>query len=201
MRLQKVHQARSIDPETSSQLRDWAQPLLAVMRLRSPGTWWPKVSPALEASLDAAKISAWRHLPFISPPSGKSFMQLQDHGTKDPSTHRACGFLVCSLGGQCNSWSAFSWGCFSVLGAGKRNAQACLWGSQALRALSSRCPWELLPALWRPGWVLLLPPNLLRPELLLLRLSGLLPGNLSLLGLHDGWQGLRSAASQLVQPH
>lgn len=71
----------------------------------------------------------------------------------------------------------------------------------ALRALSSRCPGELLPTLWGPRRAVLLPPDLLRPGHLLLGLAGLLPGDRTLLGLHDGWQGLRGAAPQVVQPH
>lgn len=105
-------------------------------------------------------------------------------------------------------WPAFSQACFSLMGSKGKRRGPWAWGSwpstrpgQALRALSSRCPGKLLPPLWGVERAMLLPPDLLRPGLLLQGLSGLLPGDLALLGLHDGRQGLRSAASQLVQPH
>ena len=69
------------------------------------------------------------------------------------------------------------------------------------KGFSSRCPGELLPPLWSPGWAVLLPPNLLWPGQLLLGHPELLPGGLSLLRLRDGRQGFCGAAPQLVQPH
>lgn len=72
---------------------------------------------------------------------------------------------------------------------------------QALSILSSRCPRELLHALWRPGRAVFLPPDVLRPWYLLLGFPGLLPGDIALLRLHDGRQGLCGAALQDVQPH
>lgn len=72
---------------------------------------------------------------------------------------------------------------------------------QALSILSSRCPRQLLHALWRPGRSVFLPPDVLRPWHLLLRFPGLLPGDLALLRLYDGRQGLCGAALQDVQPH